>query len=87
MVRVQSGVDVQSFLNTREAGAFLRLSHRTLEKFRSVGGGPTYRKLGGRVVYAVSDLQSWADAGMMRSTNDTPGGVVSAPSRGDTFRR
>ncbi len=35
------------FLRTKEAGEFLSLSARTLEKHRTYGTGPAYRKLGG----------------------------------------
>ena len=52
-------------LRTSEAGRFLGLSGRTLEKHRTYGTGPTYRKIGGRVVYAIDDLQSWADQGVL----------------------
>ena len=48
------------FLRTKEAAQFLSLSARTLEKHRTYGTGPAYRKLGGRVVYAVDDLKAWA---------------------------
>ena len=51
------------FLRTPEAARFLGLSGRTLEKHRTYGTGPAYRKLGGRVVYAIDDLQAWADRG------------------------
>ena len=57
-------------LRTPEAGRFLGLSGRTLEKHRTYGTGPTYRKIGGRVVYAVEDLQRWADRGAQVSTQD-----------------
>jgi hypothetical protein len=53
-----------------EAGRFLGLSGRTLEKHRTYGTGPTYRKIGGRVVYALSDLQAWADRGAVLSTSE-----------------
>lgn len=42
------------YLRTPEDGRFLGLSGRTLEKHRSYGTGPFYRKLGGRVVYAAA---------------------------------
>jgi len=58
------------FLTRKGAGAFLQLSPRTLEKYRVVGGRPTYRKLGGRVVYAVADLVAWADLGRRHTTSD-----------------
>lgn len=58
------------FLRTTEAARFLSLSGRTLEKHRTYGTGPEYRKIGGRVVYALEDLQRWADRGMKRSTSE-----------------
>jgi hypothetical protein len=60
------------FLLTRQASVFLGLSHRTLEKHRVSRTGPIYRKLGGRVVYAVADLIAWADRGVRQSTSDRP---------------
>lgn len=70
------------YLRTPEAARFLGLSPRTLEKHRVYGTGPIYRKLGGRVVYAIADLHVWADAGVRRSTSDPSAGTVpSAHSR------
>lgn len=66
------------FLRTPEAARFLGLSGRTLEKHRTYGTGPAYRKLGGRVVYAVDDLQAWADRGAVTSTSDPRGSVLPA---------
>lgn len=57
-------------LRTAEAGRFLGLSGRTLEKHRVYGTGPVFRKIGGRVVYAIDDLQAWADRGAQISTHD-----------------
>lgn len=62
------------FLTTDEAGAFLRLSPRTLEKQRVLGGGPRFRKFGARVVYAAVDLRAWADSRAYGMTSD-PGYV------------
>jgi predicted DNA-binding transcriptional regulator AlpA len=64
------------YLRTPEAARFLGLSGRTLEKHRSYGTGPRYSKLGGRVVYALSDLQAWVDRGMKASTSDPGDGEV-----------
>ena len=63
------------FLTTDEAAAFLRLSPRTLEKQRVLGGGPRFRKFGARVVYAAVDLRAWADSNTFGMTSD-PGYVV-----------
>ena len=68
------------YLRTQEAARFLGLSERTLEKHRTYGTGPTYRKLGGRVVYGLEDLQAWADRGTVTSTSDPRGGIV-APAK------
>lgn len=66
------------FLRTKEAAHFLGLSARTLEKHRTYGTGPSYRKLGGRVVYAVDDLQAWTELGAVTSTSDPRGAVLPA---------
>jgi len=58
------------FLANQEAAAFLNLSPRTLEKMRVIGGGPRFRKFGRRVVYAVADLEQWANARSCDSTSD-----------------
>ena len=59
------------YLTNNEAATFLRLSPRTLEKHRVIGGGPRFRKFGRRVLYAIDDLQSWADARCFEMTSGT----------------
>ncbi|WP_373791887.1 helix-turn-helix domain-containing protein, partial [Delftia acidovorans] len=46
----------QRYLTNDEAAEYLRLSPRTLENQRVLGGGPKFRKFGRRVMYAVADL-------------------------------
>lgn len=58
------------YLTNDEAAAFLRLSPRTLEKLRVIGGGPRFRKFGRRVMYALTDLETWADARSFETTFD-----------------
>ena len=58
------------YVRTHEAARLLGISPRTLEKYRCHGSGPTFRKLGGRVVYAIDDLEAWADHAACRSTSD-----------------
>lgn len=58
------------FLTTVEAAGLLRLSPRTLEKQRVLGGGPRFRKFGARVVYALADLRAWADDNTFGMTSD-----------------
>lgn len=68
-------------LSTPEAARFLSLSGRTLEKHRTFGTGPAYRKIGGRVIYSIGDLQAWADRGARTSTTEPTGSVVSPARR------
>jgi Helix-turn-helix domain len=58
------------YLTNDEAADFLRLSPRTLEKQRVIGGGPRFRKFGRRVMYSVADLEVWADARTFEATSD-----------------
>ena len=70
------GRPAATFSATPEAARYLGLSGRTLEKHRTYGTGPTYRKIGGRVVYALDDLKAWADLGAKTSTFDPGKGTV-----------
>ncbi|WP_245581990.1 helix-turn-helix transcriptional regulator [Phyllobacterium phragmitis] len=63
--------EAKRYLRTDEAALFLGLSVRTMEKHRCYGTGPIYRKLGGRVVYALADLEHWANRGILSSTSDS----------------
>ena len=69
------------FLRTSEAARFLSLSPRTLEKHRTFGTGPLYRKIGGRGIYTLVDLQTWADQGAQTSTTDPGAGAVRPAKR------
>lgn len=60
----------QRYLTNEEAADYLRLSPRTLEKQRVIGGGPKFRKFGRRVMYAVGDLDAWADQRSFEATSD-----------------
>lgn len=60
------------FVDTVAAAEYLCMSPRTLEKHRVHGGGPLFRRFGGRIVYAIEDLDRWADGQpVLRSTSDT----------------
>jgi predicted DNA-binding transcriptional regulator AlpA len=58
------------YFTTREAAEILGLSRRTLEKHRTYGTGPRFLKLGGRVVYKIEDLRTWAECGSHTSTSE-----------------
>lgn len=51
------------YLTTTEVADKLRVSVRTLEKWRRFPGkGPLFHKVGHRVVYAVLDVDQWMEA-------------------------
>jgi predicted DNA-binding transcriptional regulator AlpA len=52
------------------AARFVGLSESTLAKLRLNGNGPTYCKLGRRVVYRPSDLEQWLQSRATRDTSD-----------------
>ena len=60
----------QSILDAAGAAIRLGLSTSTLAKFRLSGKGPTYSKLGRRVVYRVDDLDDWVLAHRHNSTSE-----------------
>jgi len=74
-------VATPQFLKTPDAAVLLGLSARTLEKHRCYGTGPVFRKLGGRIVYAIADLEAWAELGTRRSTSDPGKGIVHPAKR------
>ena len=59
----------ETFLLETEAAEFLRISRRTLERWRIQGTGPIFRKHGRRVVYARDDLLKWTDNRKANSTS------------------
>ena len=54
----------------REAANYLRLSERTLERYRLTGEGPRYCKLGRRVLYRSEDLLAWVATRVVTSTSE-----------------
>jgi hypothetical protein len=65
---------IAGYLTTVEAGNFVRLSPRTLERLRVQGTGPRFIKAGrgkrARVLYRMADLQEWLDATVYQSTSE-----------------
>lgn len=56
--------------DTKGAGRHLGLSPATLTTMRTRGGGPPFVKLGRRVVYRRSDLDTWLAKRVRKSTSD-----------------
>lgn len=65
----------QDYLTPEEAAHHLRLSPRTLEKMRTLGGGPRFCKFGRRVLYARVELEAWAAERSYEMTSELKGGT------------
>ena len=57
-------------LTACDAAKVLGLAPSTLAKLRLFGNGPTYCKLGRRVVYRQKDLEDWLESRITRNTSD-----------------
>lgn len=60
----------ETLINEKEAGEFLGISHRTLQKWRGKGDGPKYNKIGRSVKYKIADLIKWRDDNKKRNTSE-----------------
>ncbi|MCA0935314.1 helix-turn-helix domain-containing protein [Vibrio alginolyticus] len=54
-----SGFDGQLYLSRKEVARILKVSPGTLANWASVGKGPGYVKLGGKVCYPVAALKAY----------------------------
>ena len=57
-------------INQIELAVRWKISHRTLERWRWTGEGPKFLKVGGRVVYRLSDIEEYEQAIVRSSTSD-----------------
>lgn len=62
--------DQATYLDTKGAAAYLRLSPSFLNQSRVSGDGPPYIKLGHSVRYKRGDLDAWMDANGCQSTSE-----------------
>ncbi len=60
-------------LNQIELAARWNISPRTLERWRWLGEGPVFIKMGGRVVYRLEDVEAYEQAQARQSTCETAG--------------
>ncbi len=60
-----------ALINEKEAGDFLGLSDRAMQKMRQTGGGPRYVYISSRCLrYRRIDLKTWAESRIRTSTSD-----------------
>lgn len=55
-------------LNQRQLAERWRVSEATLERWRSEGIGPQFLKIHGRVLYRLTDIESYEDRCLRAST-------------------
>ena len=69
-VNPSSGGDLPAFLTQKEAAALLRISQRTLERYRLDGIGPKFISARRRILYSLDDLVDWTRANTFQSTSE-----------------
>jgi predicted DNA-binding transcriptional regulator AlpA len=58
-------------LNVSQAAQYTNLSESFLNRLRSIGGGPTFFKVGSRVLYSSIDIDQWLASRRRTSTSDS----------------
>lgn len=59
------------WLTTQAAAERLGLSPSALAKWRMIGEGPAFLKLGAAVRYSLADINAWAETRRRRSTSES----------------
>ena len=73
----------EEVLDTEEAAAYLHMSARTLEDWRSDDRGPAYCKLGPRGrVYRIEDLRAWLVSRRVETSDTKPEGATDGIQEG-----
>lgn len=72
------------YLDRAEAADYLtsrglRISKTTLQKFATIGGGPSYQRFGHRSVYTVATLDAWAQIKLSAPLRSTSRAKPTAP--------
>ena len=69
-----------SHLSTRDLATRWNISQRTLDRWRWAGEGPSFLKLGGRVVYRVADIEAFEQQQLRSCTSTDPTSLTAARS-------
>lgn len=64
-----ASVEAQDLMSTREVAAHLRVRPQTLKKWRILGTGPRFVKIGFRVFYRSADIKAWIDGRLRTGTS------------------
>lgn len=71
--------DHSPFLTQPEAASFLRVSERSLERWRIEGTGPEFVRAGRRILYSMQSLRAWAADRTFRSTSEADAAKAAEP--------
>lgn len=66
-------------LSPRQLAARWGLSEKTLERWRMLGTGPVFLKLGSRVLYRIDEIQAHEQRRTRQCTAGSHGAQVSTP--------
>ncbi len=69
-------------LNQIQLAERWNISPRTLERWRWIGEGPRYLKIGGRVVYRLTDIETYEAAQLRLAESETAEPAVAGRGRG-----
>jgi len=86
IVRAANAKKGSPFLTTDQAAHYVGLSRRTLEKMRTAGGGPPFRKHGRYVRYHIDDLDEWSADHIRTSTSEPERQPPAHPDNGRARR-
>lgn len=70
MGTLPSRPDREIHLTEGQLAARLQVSIRTVQRWRTEGGGPCYVKCGGAVRYRLQDVFSWEEQSLRKSTSE-----------------
>ena len=68
-----------SHLSVSDLADRWRIGRRTLDRWRWIGEGPAFLKLGGRVVYRLQDIEAY-EAAQIRTRTDVAASPAPAPA-------
>lgn len=63
-------------LDVYELGERWKLAPKTLDRWRQRGIGPRFLKIGGHIVYRLSDIEAYEDAQVRQTTEKDQGTLV-----------
>ena len=61
---------LETFLSETQLADLLKVSKRSIQRWRVEGRGPRFRRHGSAVRYALSDALAWSEANAAHSTSE-----------------